>query len=191
MDRENGDPGRGNTILRRTNDRNEAVVDGAACPTVKPARNFVSPQRYLLLPTRRSRGRPEGARRDCRQVRPDLQQRLKDYPARKGLKLNGAKTRLLDANRESFRFLGFEIGMKVSPNTGGRLRWTPALRPSRSYEMPFKMKPPTGNAGAVARKRCGRSAALSRAGRTTSIMENRGVSPSRRSPDKSLLRLRG
>jgi hypothetical protein len=26
---------------------------------------------------------------------------------------------MLDANRESFRFLGFEIGMKVSPRTGG------------------------------------------------------------------------
>ncbi len=49
----------------------------------------------------------------------EMHQRLKCYLERKGLTLNEAKTRVLDANRESFRFLGFEIGMKVSSNTGG------------------------------------------------------------------------
>jgi group II intron reverse transcriptase/maturase len=61
----------------------------------------------------------------------EMQQRLKDYLARKGLKLNEAKTRMLDANRESFRFLSFEIGMKVSPNTGGRY---PHVEPSHKAQ---------------------------------------------------------
>ena len=65
----------------------------------------------------------------------EMQQRLKDYLARKGLKLNEAKTRLLDANRESFRFLGFEIGMKVSPNTGGRFPW---VEPSRKAQQKLR-----------------------------------------------------
>lgn len=65
----------------------------------------------------------------------EIQQRLKDYLERKGLKLNEAKTRMLDANRESFRFLGFEIGMKVSPNTGGRY---PHVEPSHKAQQALR-----------------------------------------------------
>ena len=47
-----------------------------------------------------------------------LYQRLKGYLQRKGLKLNEAKTRVLDVRRESFRFLGFEVGWRQSRTTG-------------------------------------------------------------------------
>ena len=61
----------------------------------------------------------------------EMQRRLQVYLERRGLKLNEAKTRLLDANRESFRFLGFEIRMKVSPRTGGSF---PHVEPSRKAQ---------------------------------------------------------
>jgi len=61
----------------------------------------------------------------------EIQQRLRVYLARKGLQLNEAKTRVLDANRESFCFLGFEIRMKVSPRTGGSF---PHVEPSRKAQ---------------------------------------------------------
>jgi group II intron reverse transcriptase/maturase len=47
-----------------------------------------------------------------------LYQRLKGYLQRKGLKLNEAKTRVVDVRRESFRFLGFEVGWRQSRTTG-------------------------------------------------------------------------
>jgi len=47
-----------------------------------------------------------------------LYQRLKEYLQRKGLKLNETKTRVLDVRRESFRFLGFEVGWRQSRTTG-------------------------------------------------------------------------
>ena len=65
----------------------------------------------------------------------ELHQRLRAYLARRGLQLNEAKTRVLDANRESFRFLGFEIGMKVSPNTGGSF---PHVEPSRKAQQKLR-----------------------------------------------------
>lgn len=65
----------------------------------------------------------------------EMQQRLRIYLARRGLQLNEAKTRVLDANRESFRFLGFEIGMKVSPRTGGSF---PHVEPSRKAQQKLR-----------------------------------------------------
>jgi len=65
----------------------------------------------------------------------EMRQRLKCYLERRGLQLNEAKTRMLDANRESFRFLGFEIGMKVSPNTGGSF---PYVEPSRKSQQKLR-----------------------------------------------------
>ena len=65
----------------------------------------------------------------------EMRQRLKCYLERRGLQLNEAKTRMLDANRESFRFLGFEIGMKVSPNTGGSF---PHVEPSRKAQQKLR-----------------------------------------------------
>ncbi len=65
----------------------------------------------------------------------EMHQRLKCYLERRGLKLNEAKTRVLDANRESFRFLGFEIRMKVSPNTGGSF---PHVEPSRKAQQKLR-----------------------------------------------------
>jgi group II intron reverse transcriptase/maturase len=49
---------------------------------------------------------------------PGLQARLKAYLQRKGLKLNEAKTRVLDARRASFCFLGFQIRWQRSWKTG-------------------------------------------------------------------------
>ena len=65
----------------------------------------------------------------------EMHQRLKCYLERRGLQLNEAKTRVLDANRESFRFLGFEIGMKVSPKTGGSF---PHVEPSRKAQQKLR-----------------------------------------------------
>jgi RNA-directed DNA polymerase len=65
----------------------------------------------------------------------EMHQRLKCYLERRGLKLNEAKTRVLDANRESFRFLGFEIRMKVSPRTGGSF---PHVEPSRKAQQALR-----------------------------------------------------
>jgi RNA-directed DNA polymerase len=65
----------------------------------------------------------------------EMHQRLKCYLERRGLKLNEAKTRVLDANRESFCFLGFEIGMKVSPKTGGSF---PHVEPSRKAQQKLR-----------------------------------------------------
>lgn len=47
-----------------------------------------------------------------------LFERLKVYLHRKGLTLNEAKTRVVDVRRESFRFLGFEVGWRQSRTTG-------------------------------------------------------------------------
>lgn len=60
--------------------------------------------------------------------RHEMQQRLKTYLTRKGLRLNEEKSRLVDANRERFQFLGFEIGMHRSRRTGNRY---PHVEPSR------------------------------------------------------------
>jgi RNA-directed DNA polymerase len=57
--------------------------------------------------------------------------RLKEYLQRKGLKLNEAKTRVLDANRESFRFVGFQIGMRRSARTGNQYVHIEPSRKSR------------------------------------------------------------
>jgi len=65
----------------------------------------------------------------------EMHQRLKCYLERRGLKLNEAKTRVLDANRESFCFLGFEVGMKVSPRTGGSF---PHVEPSRKAQQKLR-----------------------------------------------------
>jgi hypothetical protein len=55
----------------------------------------------------------------CRPGRaPGLQARLKVYLERKGLKLNEAKTRVLDARQESFCFLGFQIRWQKSWKSG-------------------------------------------------------------------------
>lgn len=64
-----------------------------------------------------------------------MQRRLKAYLERRGLKLNEAKTRLLDANRESFRFLGFEIRMKVNPRAGGSFSH---VEPSRKAQQKLR-----------------------------------------------------
>jgi group II intron reverse transcriptase/maturase len=48
----------------------------------------------------------------------EMQRRLREYLKRKGLRLNEDKSRLLDANQEDFRFLGFDIGMRRSHRTG-------------------------------------------------------------------------
>jgi group II intron reverse transcriptase/maturase len=44
--------------------------------------------------------------------------RLREYLQRQGLKLNTTKTRIVDANQESFRFVGFEIRMRISRKSG-------------------------------------------------------------------------
>ena len=49
---------------------------------------------------------------------PALSERLKAHLQRKGLQLNETKTRVLDARRERFRFLGFEVSWRRSCNTG-------------------------------------------------------------------------
>lgn len=61
----------------------------------------------------------------------EMYQRLRAYIARKGLKWNETKSRVLDANRESFRFLGFEISMRTSRFTGGRFTH---VQPSRKAQ---------------------------------------------------------
>lgn len=61
--------------------------------------------------------------------------RLREYLQRKGLKLNEAKTRIVDANWESFRFVGFEIGMSRSARTG---RMFTNVRPSRKSMGKFR-----------------------------------------------------
>jgi RNA-directed DNA polymerase len=45
--------------------------------------------------------------------------RLKVYLERRGLRLNEAKTRMIDATQEGFDFLGFSIGLRTSRFTGG------------------------------------------------------------------------
>jgi group II intron reverse transcriptase/maturase len=59
---------------------------------------------------------------------PPLYLRLKSYLQRKGLKLNDTKTRVLDVRRESFRFLGFEVGWRQSRTTG---KHYPHVEPGR------------------------------------------------------------
>jgi group II intron reverse transcriptase/maturase len=49
---------------------------------------------------------------------PALRRRLEAYLQAKGLKLNATKTRMVDAHRERFRFLGFEVSWRQSPRTG-------------------------------------------------------------------------
>lgn len=56
-----------------------------------------------------------------------LHERLKVYLERKGLRLNAAKTRLLDARQVSFQFLGFTIRWQQSWRTG---RCYPNVEPS-------------------------------------------------------------
>jgi len=48
---------------------------------------------------------------------PALRQRLEVYLQAKGLKLNSTKTRMVNAQRERFRFLGFEVSWRHSPRT--------------------------------------------------------------------------
>ena len=60
-----------------------------------------------------------------------LYQRLKGYLQRKGLRLNAAKTRVLDVRREAFRFLGFEVSWRQSAQTR---RYYVHVRPSRKSE---------------------------------------------------------
>ena len=65
----------------------------------------------------------------CRPGRaPGMQARLKVYLEKKGLKLNEAKTRILDARRESFCFLGFQIRWQQSWKTGN---YYPHAEPSQ------------------------------------------------------------
>lgn len=54
--------------------------------------------------------------------------RLKVYLARKGLRLNETKTRVIDVRRDSFRFLGFEVSWRKSRTTG---KCYPHVEPSR------------------------------------------------------------
>ncbi len=56
-----------------------------------------------------------------------LHERLKVYLERKGLRLNAAKTRLLDARQESLQFLGFTIRWQKSRRSG---RCYPNVEPS-------------------------------------------------------------
>jgi RNA-directed DNA polymerase len=49
---------------------------------------------------------------------PALYERLQAHLQRKGLHLNETKTRVLDARRERFRFLGFEVSWRRSCHTG-------------------------------------------------------------------------
>jgi len=56
-----------------------------------------------------------------------LHARLQRYLERKGLKLNEAKTRVLDARAESFQFLGFRVAWRSSWRTG---RSYPFVEPS-------------------------------------------------------------
>jgi group II intron reverse transcriptase/maturase len=65
----------------------------------------------------------------------EMYRRLRAYIARKGLKWNETKSRVLDANRESFRFLGFEIGMRTSRFTGGRFTH---VQPSRKAQQKLR-----------------------------------------------------
>ena len=58
---------------------------------------------------------------------PALYERLKTHLKRKGLQLNETKTRLLDARRERFRFLGFEVSWRRSRNNGAEY---PHVEPS-------------------------------------------------------------
>lgn len=54
----------------------------------------------------------------CRPGRaPALRRRLEAYLQAKGLTLNEAKTRMLDARRESFRFLSYAVSWRQSPAT--------------------------------------------------------------------------
>lgn len=66
-----------------------------------------------------------------------LYRRLEGYLQRKGLKLNAAKTRVLDVRRESFRFLGFEISWRQSAQTR---RFYAHVRPSRKSERRLREK---------------------------------------------------
>lgn len=58
---------------------------------------------------------------------PALYERLQAYLQGKGLQLNETKTRLLDARRERFRFLGFEVSWRRSRNSGAEY---PHVEPS-------------------------------------------------------------
>jgi RNA-directed DNA polymerase len=49
----------------------------------------------------------------------EVYKRLQEYLRRKGLTLNKAKTRMLDAYQQRFRFVGFETSMRKS----GRTKW--------------------------------------------------------------------
>lgn len=49
---------------------------------------------------------------------PELLARLRRWLEARGLKLNEAKTRLLDSRQESFKFLGFAVGMRKSARSG-------------------------------------------------------------------------
>jgi RNA-directed DNA polymerase len=57
-----------------------------------------------------------------------LYQRLERYLQNKGLKLNTAKTRVIDARQERFCFLGFEVSWRRSKTTG---REYPHVEPSK------------------------------------------------------------
>ena len=66
-----------------------------------------------------------------------LYQRLKAYLQRKGLKLNAAKTRVLDVRKESFRFLGFEVSWRQSAQTR---RYYAHVRPGPKSERELREK---------------------------------------------------
>jgi len=66
-----------------------------------------------------------------------LYARLKSYLERKGLKLNEAKTRVLDVRRESFRFLGFQVAWRRSWRTG---RHYPLVEPSPQARQKLREK---------------------------------------------------
>lgn len=66
-----------------------------------------------------------------------LYERLKVYLGCKGLKLNEAKTRVLDARRESFQFLGFQIAWRRGIRTG---RSYPHVEPSAKAQQKLRDK---------------------------------------------------
>jgi RNA-directed DNA polymerase len=61
--------------------------------------------------------------------------RLREYLQRKGLALNETKTKVLDANQESFRFVGFQIGMGTSHKSGNRYTH---VEPSRKAQQSLR-----------------------------------------------------
>jgi len=100
---------------------------------------------------------------------PALRRRLEGYLGAKGLKLNAAKTRTLNVQHESFRFLGFEVTWRKSPRTATLRPREPSSKSQAAVRETVREALNHWTLGKVARPKCAGSMRCCADGVDTSI----------------------